>query len=178
MKGATRDLVFGAFLPCVPVIVVVSVLLSLIFKNRVEIDPGFPIFQTPETSNLSNSVNWNLTLQEQAKRGFGSAYYVRYNPATLAAVASWSSKIIPLLTGTSMSVVAFFAGHRILESTRLNRPNDLPTPHQTSILIKLLTGSGPKALYDALKYRWQHKERFVRPIPLALAALVSVLLLR
>ena len=174
MEGGLLDLMLGAFLPCVPVVVVTSLLLTLILYHRVEIDPGWPMLQTPTLANFSSLGLANNTLKVQALHGGDAAYFVRYNPATLAAIASWSSKIIPFLTGSSMAVIAFFAGRRILDASKAKRPNDLPTPHQTSILIKLLSGAGAKPLWDTVVYRWQNHEHLAQPIPLAFNALLAI----
>ena len=177
MSGGLLDLMMGAFLPCVPVVVVTSLLLTLILKNQVQIDPGWPMLQTPMDANWSDPAVLNNTLRAQVMRGGGSAYWVRYNPSTLAAIASWSSRIIPFLTGTSMAVIAFFAGRRMINATRRRNTSQLPTPHQTSILIKLLSGSGAKPLWDVIVYKWQGHEKLVQPIPLAFGALLSIIVM-
>lgn len=170
IEGALLDLLRGAFLPCIPVVLVTTLLLTLIFYHRVDLEPGWQLLQTPTTGNLSDPSILNSTIV-LTTRGGDAAYYVRFNPATLAAIASWTSKIIPFLTSSSMAVIAFFAARRILHATANDNPGQLPTPHQMSILINLLRGSGASPLWDAVVYRWQNPERLVQPIPLAFGAL-------
>ena len=176
IDGALPDLLLGAFLPCVPVVLVTTLLLTLIFYHRVNLDPGWQLLQTPTTANISDLSVVNQTIQLKSTGGH-PAYYIRFNPAVLAAIAAWSSKIIPFLTGSSMAVVAFFAGRRILEATKNNEAGQLPTPHQMSLLINLLSGAGPKPLLDTVVYRWQNHEHLVQPIPLAFGALSFVVII-
>ncbi|KAL8685530.1 MAG: hypothetical protein Q9218_007704 [Villophora microphyllina] len=172
--AAISDLLQGALLPCIPVVIVSAALLTLVLRNRVDLDPGWQGLQAPVNDHVWDDKlqNWVLPY---SSTGFSSAYLVRYNPATLAAIASWTSKILPLITGTSMAVIAFFAGRRILEATNNERADELPTPHQTSLLIKLLQTHTPKSLGDVVLYRWQNHERLAKPIPLVFGALTSVI---
>ena len=175
IEGALPDLLYGALLPCVPVVLVSTLLLAIIFTHRVDLDPGWQLLKAPAVGNVSDSSFWNRTLELSATGG-NAAYYIRYNPATLAAIASWTSKIIPFITSSSMAVIAFFAGRRILDATRDNKTGQLPTPYQMSILIKLLSGGDALPLWDTIVYKWQHHEHLVQPIPLAFGALSSVLI--
>ena len=175
IEGALPDLLRGAFLPCVPVALVIALLLTTIFYHRVDLDPGWQQLRASTSNNVPDVGFLNETLQLKSTGGH-AAYYVRINPAVLAAIAAWSSKIIPFLTGSSMAIIAFFAGRRILNATKNNEPGQLPTPHQMSILINLLSGAGPKPLWDTVVYRWQNHERLLQPIPLAFGALSFVVI--
>ena len=175
MEGALLDLMMGAFLPCVPVVITTSLLLTMILGNRVDIDPGWSILQTPTAPNASDLYAQNTTFRKNLMGGH-NAYYVRFNPAALAAIASWSSKIIPFLTGTSMAVIAFFAGRRMLNATKAGRQEELPSPHQMSILIRMLNGYGAKPLWDVFLYRWHNHAPLVQPIRLAFSALLTLLI--
>lgn len=111
--GAVTDLIQGALLPCVPVIIVSVALLTLILRNRVHLDAGWQMLQAPINDDVwdSNLKDWIITF---ASTGGRDAYLVRYNPAALAAIASWTSKIIPLITGASMGVGELSASWRLL----------------------------------------------------------------
>ena len=170
IEGALPDLLWGAFLPCVPVVAVSATLLALIFTHRVNVDSGWQILQGPTVDSL-HDLNFTDRVTSFAKTGGTNAYYIRFNPAVLAAIASWTSKIIPFITGSSMAVVAFFAGRRILDASRSHNRDQLPTPHQMSILINLLRGADISPLRETILYRWQNHERLVQPIPLAFSAL-------
>ena len=170
IEGALPDLLYGAFLPLVLVILVSTLLLAIIFTHQVNNDSGWPSLKAPTTETVFNSSFWNRTLEFEATGG-NAAYYIRYNPGTLAAIASWTSKIIPFITSSSMAVIGFFAGRHILNATRDHKTGQLPTPRQMSVLIKLLSGTDTWPLWNTLKYRWQNREHLVQPIPLAFGAL-------
>jgi hypothetical protein len=91
-------------------------------------------------------------------------------------ISSWTAKIIPFVTGSSMALVAFLAGQRIIRATT-TRTEKLPSPHQVSILINLLNGSGGGPLWDMVKYRWQHHEALVQPLPLAFGCLMFIVVM-
>lgn len=175
IEGALPDLLFGAFLPCIPVVLVSTLLLTLIFYHRVDLDPGWELLWGTTTRNVSDPGILDAALQLRTTGG-DAAYYIRFNPALLAAIASWTSKIIPFITSSSMAVIAFFAGRRILDATKFDKPRQLPTPHQMSILINLLSGAGVRPLWDTILYRWHNHEHLVQPIPLAFGALSFVVL--
>ena len=173
MEGALPDLLFGAFLPCVPVALVSALLLTLIFYNEVKLDPGYKVLHAPTEEDVSDPSIFGQALQFKSTGGT-PAYYARINPAVLATIAAWTSKIIPFITSSSMAVVAFFAGRRILDASRDKKTGHLPTPHQISILINLLSGAGFRPLYDTVMYRLQNHGSLVQPIPLAFGALSFV----
>ena len=176
IEGALPDLLYGALLPLGLVILVSTLLLAIIFTHQVKNDSGWPSLKAPTTETVFDSSFWNRTLELEATGG-NAAYYIRYNPATLAAIASWTSKMIPFITSSSMVVIAFFAGRHILDATRDHKTGQLPTPRQMSVLIKLLSGTDTGPLGNTLKYRWQNREHLIRPIPLAFGALSSVVVI-
>ena len=174
LDGALTDLLLGAFLPCIPVVLVTTLLLTLILYHRVNLDPGWLVLQSTGTMNISEPGILNRTLHLQYTGGT-DAYYVRMNPAALAVIAAWTSKIIPYLTSTSMAIIAFFAGRRILDATKASKTQQLLTPHQTSILVNLLSGAGPKSLWDTIVYKFQGHGPLAQPVQLAFAALSCII---
>ena len=132
------------------------------------------LLQSPTTDNV-----WNQTTLTKILNGTASTlnddYWVRYNPAVLAAIAAWTSKVIPFFTGSSMLVIAFFAGRRILDATRNDNPEELPTPHQVSLLINLIQKAAFSPLKDVIMYKWQNPKRLAKPIPAMFAALSSLI---
>ena len=175
IEGAQTDLLLGAFLPCVPVVLISALLLCLIFSHQVDLDPGWELLQTPTTKNTSDAGTLAEILQLKTTGG-DAAYYIDFNPALLVAIAAWTSKILPFITGSSMALVAFFAGRRILDATKTNKTTQLPTPHQVSILINLLHGAGFRPLIDTVMYRLKSHEPLVQPIPLAFGALSFIVI--
>ena len=117
IEGTLPDLLYGALLPCIPVVIVSTLLLTIILTHRVDVNPGWQLLKAPTASNVSNLSLMNRFLELRTTGG-NAAYFIRYNPAFLAAIASWTSKIIPFITSSSMAVIAFFAGRRLLVATR------------------------------------------------------------
>ena len=173
IEGTISDLLYGALLPCVPVVLVSTLLLAIILTHRVDLAPGWQVLKAPIAREVSDRSLLNSTLEVKTTGG-DAAYYVRYNPAILVAIASWTSKIIPFITGSSMAVIAFFAGRRVLVASQDKKFGQLPTPHQLSILIKLLSGTNFTPLWETVVYKFQSHEHLVQPIPLAFSALSVV----
>ncbi len=84
---------------------------------------------------------------------------------------------MPFVTSTSMALVAFFAGRRIIDVTKARKEQAMPTPHQMSILISLLNGSSFGPLWETVKYRYQNHERLVQPVPFAFWSLTWIVAL-
>lgn len=179
MDGATRSVLIGAFFPCIPVAVVSAVLLTLIFRNQIK-EP-YTVIQEIHQYQTTGFVNQTLTAVSNLKAGGNSVYWVwaskSTTPGTLHTIASITGKIMPFITSTSMALVAFFAGRRIINVTEKRKHQSMPTPHQMSILISLLNGSGISPLWDTLKYRFQNDEVLVQPVHLAFWALTWIVVL-
>ncbi|KAK5190833.1 hypothetical protein LTR72_001701 [Exophiala xenobiotica] len=179
MEGATLSLLMGAFFPCIPVAIVSAVLLTLIFRNRIQ-DP-YTVVQQITQVHSSDLINQTLAEVNQLKAGGNSVYWLwaskQTTPGTLHTIASITGKVMPFITSTSMALVAFFAGRRIIEVTKARKPESMPTPHQMSILISLLNGSGISPLWETIKYRFYNHESLVQPVPLAFWALAWIVML-
>ncbi|KPI39580.1 uncharacterized protein AB675_3577 [Cyphellophora attinorum] len=176
MKGATLSLAMGAFVPCIPVAIVSSVLLTLIFHN--EIKAPFTVVQQISTSHSTGFVNTTRTDLQALENGGKAVYWVwattATTPGTLHTIASITGKIMPFLTSTSMALVAFFAGRRVVQASKKLKYKSIPTPHQMSILISLLNGSGVSPIWQTLKYRMQAHETLVQPVHLAFWSLLWI----
>ncbi|EXJ58554.1 hypothetical protein A1O7_05981 [Cladophialophora yegresii CBS 114405] len=175
MDGALTSLLWGAFGPCIPVMVVCSVLLTAILYNRI---PDSYVFDPSKQTKISNDPLSALHGVQAIENNGGSKAYYLYekgitNPAVLHTISSWTAKILPFVTGASMALVAFLAGQRIIKATS-TKSERLPSPHQVSILINLLNGGGARPLLDTLKYRWQNHEDLVQPVPLAFWSLLFI----
>ena len=179
MQGATLSLLIGAFFPCIPVSVVCAVLLTLIFKNQIK-EP-YMVVQEIQQTQTTDFVNQTLTEISKLKAGGDNIYWLWATevttPGTLHMIASITGKVMPFITSTSMALVAFFAGRRIIRVTKAKKQQSMPTPHQMSILISLLNGSGIKPLWETLKYRFHNHESLVQPVPLAFWSLAWIVIL-
>jgi hypothetical protein len=172
-------LLVGAFFPCIPVTAVCATLLSLIFSNQIK-EP-YTIVQEVSQVQKAHFLNQTLAEVSKIKAGGDNVYWLwatkSTTPGTLHMIASITGKVMPFITSTSMALVAFFAGRRIIHITKVNKQKQMPTPHQMSILISLLNGSGIKPLWETLKYRYQNHEGLVQPVPLAFWSLTWIVVL-
>jgi hypothetical protein len=176
MEGATLSVLIGAFFPCIPVAVVCAVLLTLIFRHQIK----EPYTVVAEISQVQTTGFINQTFTK-LKAGGDNVYWLwataSTTPGTLHTIASITGKVMPFITSTSMALVAFFAGRRIINVTKVKNRQSMPTPHQMSILISLLNGSGIKPLWETLQYRLQNHESLVQPVRLAFWSLTWIVLL-
>lgn len=179
MEGAALSLLIGAFFPCIPVAAVCAVLLTLIFRNQIK-EP-YMVVQEVFQVQTTDFVNQTLTEVSKLKAGGDNVYWLfatkATTPGTLHMIASITGKVMPFITSTSMALVAFFAGRRIIYITKVKKQQQMPTPHQMSILISLLNGSGIKPLWETLRYRYQNHEVLVQPVPLAFWSLTWIVVL-
>lgn len=176
LAQAIWTIVCGVALPCIPIIVVSTVLLVVIFKYRVVPRDGWPEFYVEPSAD--DGIN-NVTdlIYAIRKEGGAPAYYVDYNPSTITTIAGWTSRVVPYLSSSIMALVAFYAARNIVVKSKRGKHDELPTPKQLTILIGLLSGSGWSPLKEALTHRWGTKERLVAPLPAAFTvlAMISVL---
>lgn len=179
MEGATLSLLIGALFPCIPVTIVCAVLLTLIFRHQIK-EP-YTVVQEISQVQTTDFVNQTLTAVSKLKAGGDNVYWLwatkSTTPGTLHMIASITGKVMPFITSTSMALVAFFAGRRIINITKVKKQKSMPTPHQMSILISLLNGSGIKPLWETLKYRFNNHEALVQPVPLAFWSLAWIVVL-
>lgn len=172
LAQAIWTIVCGVALPCIPIIVVSTVLLVVIFKYRVVPRDGWPEFYVETAENGINNVT--DLIYAIRKQGGAPAYYVKYNPSTITTIAGWTSRVVPYLSSSIMALVAFYAARNIVVKSKRGKHDELPTPKQLTILIGLLSGSGWGPLKEALTHRWGTKERMVAPLPAAFTALALI----
>lgn len=173
MDGAFFSIIFGAALPCLTILSVVGAVLGIIFVNLVDLDRGWPELRSRTALSVATTGVW-ATLNDWKKRGGNAAFYIDFNPSSLTAVASLSSKIIPYLSSTIMALVSFFAARQIIKMSQDQKDGDLLSPHQLSILIELLGGKSFAPIKDCVHFHVKKKQRWISPITHAFAALVIV----
>lgn len=175
LAQAIWTIVCGVALPCIPILVVSTVLLVVIFKYRVVPRAGWPDFYVEQAYDGIDNVT--DLVYEIRKQGGRPAYYVAYNPSTITTIAGWTSRVVPYLSSSIMALVAFYAARNIVVKSKRGQHELLPTPKQLTILIGLLSGSGWGPLKEAVVHRWGSKERMVAPLPAAFTALALISLL-
>lgn len=175
LRRAIWTIVYGVGLPCIPIIVISAVLLYIIFRYRLKLNPSLPALQ----GSQSDATKHNLTTLVSEfgnfqKRGGEWAYYVRYNPSTITTIASWTSRIVPYLQSSIMALVAFFAARHIVLKSKHGDESQLPNPEQLALLIATLGGSGFEPLKEVFLYRFTRRGRLIHPLPAAVSAFAII----
>jgi hypothetical protein len=171
LTQATWTIVWGVALPCIPVVVITTALLYIIFHHRLVLQPGWAALQVPKNKTHLDAASLIHVLRQE---GGSAAYYVQYNPSTITTIASWTSRVIPYLSSSIMALVAFFAARHIVLKSKHGDDSQLPNPEQLTILISLLGGNGFGPLKDALLHRLVKKEKLINPLPVAFSALAVI----
>lgn len=171
---AVWTIVWGAAVPCIPIIVVTTVPLYFIFHYQLVLSPGWPALQISGPHSHKSVVQ---AVRQLRQEGGSPSYYVRYNASTITTIASWTGRITPYLSSSIMALVAFFAARHIVLKSKTGDGSNLPSPEQLTILISVLGGSGIGPLKDTLLYRYTKKEKLISPLLAAFAALCTITLL-
>lgn len=177
LASAIWAIVCGVALPCIPIIVITTVLLWVIFKHRIIPPPGLADFHAAAGSSDSeflDTSNFTIAIYDARHNGFAPGYYVNYNPSTITTIASWTSRVVPYLSSSIMALVAFFAARHIVLKSKHGHHDELPTPKQLNILINLLEGNGAGPLKETMVHRWKSKEKLAAPLPAAFTTLAII----
>jgi hypothetical protein len=94
MQGAMRALIWGAFAPCAPIVIIASVLLTTVLHNQI---PNEYVFlPTSQTTVGGESLSTLHGIQQIEANGGSRAYYLFHkeltNPAVLHMISSWTAK--------------------------------------------------------------------------------------
>ena len=173
MDGAVLSIVCGAAIPCLLILSIVAAVIGVIYVKHVDRYKGWPELHSNLSEPTSSGGLWS-TLSNWRQHGGNAAFYINFNPSSLTALVSLTSKIIPYLSSSIMALVSFFAARRIINMSKDSEASDLLSPHQLTILIQLLGGSSFAPLKDCVHYHVKHKQRFIAPISHAFGALVAV----
>lgn len=179
LNRAIWTIVYGVALPCVPLIVICSVLLYIIFKYRLNLNPGLEVLQIPSDDSEHRRTAQNITSVAVGvgilyKKGGSRAYYVRFNPSTITTIASWTSRIIPYLQSSIMALVAFFAARHIVLKSKHGDESQLLNSEQLALLINTLSGNSFTTLKDVLLYKLARQGRLINPLPAAVSVLAII----
>lgn len=79
------------------------------------------------------------------------SYYVNLSATRIALIASYSSTVISLVTGSAMVLVSYPLAAKFVRYSQKEELNHLPTPYQVGLLINLRSGS-VGALWPWFKY--------------------------
>jgi hypothetical protein len=80
LKAAIWAIVCGVALPCIPVIIISTVLVLFVFLQRDHLSPGYPELALPTTNTKCEGFIQCLAF---IRHNAGEAYYVYANPSTV-----------------------------------------------------------------------------------------------
>jgi hypothetical protein len=114
--GKHRNIFFAGCAIFIPMVLLPAILLGIISHYRFQPD----------------SAAGNLAFHTELD---SSAYFVKYNPSTLATISSWSSSFALPLTGFSMILLSYPIARGLMRSSEMNKGEELLTPFQFSLLL-------------------------------------------
>jgi hypothetical protein len=149
MRGRYLDILFSFFIMTIPMLAFSALLLGLIYRYRVV-----------RNDFLSENLSFTRGHDES------SAIYVSLSATTLTTVASWSSTIAPLLVGFALTLISYPVARTLLKAGHENRLDQLPTPFQLSLMLRMLTNGGPGSLWHWIAYAvgWSDRRQSQPPV--------------
>ncbi|KAI9048167.1 hypothetical protein LZ554_007962 [Drepanopeziza brunnea f. sp. 'monogermtubi'] len=163
MGGRTSEILLAFFLMTIPMSLFSALLLGLVFYYQVDSTD----YSVPELRLGSSTAEQNVI-------------YVDISATTLTTVASWSSTIAPILVGSAITLISYPVSKQILKAGERGSTQELPTPWQLGLMLKMIASGGPMALWNWLQYAWGwrgKKEKQGRPMKLMTVILVLALAL-
>ena len=135
ISGRTFDIVFGAAVTTIPILVLSGVLLALVFNLRVIQKPS--VFAQGQQGQSLNE---------------DGAYYVRISSTYLVFIASLSSSVVPMLATFVLTLASFLIANNIREQTQCESRSRSLTPYQFALTLNFLSGGGYGAIWKWVKY--------------------------
>jgi hypothetical protein len=141
LEGGKKNILLALAIIVTPNVILTAVILGLVFH-----------YQVPQTYSQLPGVPDPLARES-------SAFLIDFSATKLLTVASWTSTLTSLLPSFAMLLVSFPVAHTIMNASKDNNTDDLPTPYQLSMLLGVLSGS-IASLWNWIKYRsWEKRER-------------------
>jgi hypothetical protein len=122
-KRYTQKIVLHCLIVTTPMLVSSLVILYIVYANLVT-----PSCASKELCPASGLVN-------ATSRAF---YYIDFPAAQLAFVSSWSATVSFALVGFMMAFSSYANAYALLKASEGEEQDDLPTPHQMSLLLRVL----------------------------------------
>lgn len=142
MGGRIQEILFSFAILTIPMLTLSSILLGLIYH-----------FQVVHNDPVSTYLRLSST------QGEPGVIYVNLSATTLAIVSSWSSSVAPLLLGSALTLISYPVAKKILLASRDNKPNQLLTPYQLSLMLRMLANGSLLSLWSWLKYSFGWRGR-------------------
>jgi hypothetical protein len=160
--GRVQDILVSFGITAIPMLTFSVLLLGLIYHYRV-------------VQNDFVSPNLAFGTHENQER----VVYTSLSATTLIIIASWSSSIAPILVGFIINLTSYPIAGRLLAATEANAVNELPTPFQFSLILRMVVNGSPAALWRWLKYHFRSRRDTQGPsLRIMVTALVLGLALR
>jgi len=135
IRGRGREILIASMAMILSMILFSGLLLGLIFHLRV-VHNGF--------------VSSNLAFKDG--HDDPDAIYVRISSTTLITIASWSSTLAPLLVGFAITLTSYPVSRGLLRAGGTEGTQRLPTPHQLTLILQMITNGSPVSLWHWIKY--------------------------
>lgn len=144
-KTHTWNILIGCLLVVIPMVVFTIVILCLVFTNTMK------DLTCPYNDICPDSPLVNITSK--------SFYYIDYPAARLVWISSFSSTVSFALVGVIMGIFAYASAAQLLRASSQQDPQgSLPSPYQTSLLVRVL-GSDYLSLWELLRLKRTHAAR-------------------
>lgn len=122
MKWSSK-IILHCLIVTTPMLISSLVILSIVYANLVT--PRCPSKELCPASGLINTTS----------RAF---YYIDFPATQLAFVSSWSATVSFALVGFLMAFASYANASALLKASDGEEQDDLPTPHQMSVLLRVL----------------------------------------
>ncbi|EXJ70190.1 uncharacterized protein A1O5_06258 [Cladophialophora psammophila CBS 110553] len=142
IHGRLKEILIAFAVMTVPMIAFSALLLGLVFHYRVV---------------LNDFASENLAFD--SGQNDSGVFFVNISATTLITIASWSSTVAPILVGFAVTLISYPVASGILSASVKQKPGQLPTPYQFSLLLKMLTSGSPSALWSWLQYSFGWRGR-------------------
>jgi hypothetical protein len=119
----TRKIVLHCLLVTTPMLASALVILGIVYSKLVT--SNCPDVELCRGSDFANSTSNHV-------------YYVDYPAARLAFISSWSSTVSFALVSFLMAFSAYINAAELLGASESGEQDSLPTPHQMSVLLRVL----------------------------------------
>ncbi|KAK3208468.1 hypothetical protein GRF29_77g804171 [Pseudopithomyces chartarum] len=119
----TQKIIVQCLIVTTPMLISSVVILYIVYANLVT--PTCPLEELCQGSELRNGTS----------KAF---YFVDFSAAQLAFISSWSATVSFALVGFLMVFVSYANASSLLQASERDDQDDLPSPHQMSVLLRVL----------------------------------------
>jgi hypothetical protein len=151
--SGTTDIIINVVSLTIPMLIFCAILLEIVFQNLITQEK----LPADALGDFAPDHGW---------------YYVQYSATRLVFVASLSSTAAPIVGMCIVSLWSFPMAAKMLELSEHEAKNDMPTPFQLVLTLRMLSGSGFGPLWHWLKYTWTWRKHR-QPHSYALASVGS-----